>query len=92
VLGAAGGFLQIVTIAVALYERQQVSFENDQRRSFDTYTDADFKRTIWSALRLVLIAVALACRCCGGSWAGSRGAVRGRRGSSPAPGCTSGCA
>jgi hypothetical protein len=28
-------------------------------KSFDTYTDEDFKRTIWSALRLVAIAVAL---------------------------------
>jgi hypothetical protein len=27
--------------------------------SFDSYSDADFKRTIWSALRLVAIAVAL---------------------------------
>jgi hypothetical protein len=30
-------------------------------RSFDSFTDADFKRTIWNALRLVVIAVAIAC-------------------------------
>jgi len=28
-------------------------------KTFDTYTDADFKQTIWSALRLVAIAVAI---------------------------------
>ena len=28
-------------------------------KSFDTYTDADFKRSIWSALRMIAIAVAL---------------------------------
>ena len=28
-------------------------------KTFDTYTDEDFKRTIWSALRLVAIAVAV---------------------------------
>jgi hypothetical protein len=28
-------------------------------KSFDTYTDEDFKRTIWSALRLVAIGVVL---------------------------------
>ena len=28
-------------------------------KSFDTYTDADFKRSIWSALRMIAIAVAI---------------------------------
>jgi hypothetical protein len=28
-------------------------------KSFDTYSDADFKRSIWSALRMIAIAVAL---------------------------------
>jgi hypothetical protein len=28
-------------------------------KSFDTYTDDDFKRTIWSALRLITIAVVI---------------------------------
>ena len=28
-------------------------------KTFDTYTDEDFKRTIWSALRLVAIAVVI---------------------------------
>jgi hypothetical protein len=32
---------------------------NDGLPSFDTFSDADFKRTIWSALRLVLIALAV---------------------------------
>jgi hypothetical protein len=36
------------------------SARNDGKfRSFDAFSDADFKRTIWSALRLVAIAVAL---------------------------------
>ena len=28
-------------------------------KSFDTYTDADFKRSIWSALRMIAIAVVI---------------------------------
>jgi hypothetical protein len=28
-------------------------------KSFDTYTDADFKRSIWSALRMIVIAVVI---------------------------------
>jgi len=28
-------------------------------KSFDTYSDGDFKRSIWSALRMIAIAVAL---------------------------------
>jgi hypothetical protein len=33
--------------------------DKDPMKTFDTYTDEDFKRTIWSALRLVAIAVAV---------------------------------
>jgi hypothetical protein len=33
------------------------STNNNRFPSFDTFSDADFKRTIWSALRLVTIAV-----------------------------------
>jgi hypothetical protein len=32
---------------------------NDSLPSLDSFSDADFKRTIWSALRLVLIALAV---------------------------------
>ena len=62
VLGAVGGFIQIYRHRVALSERRPMTDGpmNSTNNSFPgspTSLKADFKRTIWSAIRLVAIAV-----------------------------------
>src|SRR5450631_3979653 len=50
--GSRGRFCADLPDRCALSQRRPM-------KTFDTYTDEDFKRTIWSALRLVAIAVAV---------------------------------